>query len=155
VKDFILQWFMPLLSGVSGTQISIWVGSLFPGSAVQKTYRRPILLWKCARARVCHLFSCAFNTRKNFYRHWHGNLQRDLFFRSLAPRKTATPPCATALSHAKRWFIWQRKNTLMRFIRRSRKANAGKLRELLSCYTFRLTINYSRSLLRKFDQKFN
>jgi len=43
----------------------------------------------------------------------------------------------------------------MRFIRRFRKANAGKLRELLSRYIFRLTINYSRFLLRKFDQKFN
>lgn len=115
-------------------------------------------------------FSCAFNTGRNFYGHSHGNLQRDLFFCSLAPcrslprtlkrnfRKTATPPYVTALSHSKRWFIWQRKNTLARFIHRSRKANIGKLRELPppSCYIFCLFNNKLLSVsLKKFDEKFN
>jgi len=86
------------------------------------------------------VFFHAFNIRRNFYVHSHGNLQRDLFFWSLAPRRSlprtlerssaifAKLPLRRTrqLFLAKRWFIWQRKNTLMCFIC-SRKANVGKL----------------------------
>lgn len=52
--------------------------SLFGGNSVYKARRRSILLWKC----VQHLFSSAFNTGRNFYRHSHGNLHNVILFSS-------------------------------------------------------------------------
>lgn len=117
----------------SRMQIFIWVAF-----AIRRKFRvrrhRTIYLFMNMSAR--HLFSSAFNGEKNFYRHSHENLQRDLFFlisRVISQPRLSTRPgtifaklplhCTRRLFLLPTLIYLTKKRYFSAFMLRSRKTN--------------------------------